>query len=352
MKKNIKFSEAVNQALDNSMQKNEKVICMGLGVDDPKRIFGTTNGLIEKYGKNRVFDMPTAENGMTGFAIGASLNGFMPVISHQRVEFSLLSIEQIINQAAKWSYMNAGKMSVPIVIRLVIGKGWGQGPQHSQSLEAIFAHIPGLKVICPSTPKDAKGLLISSIEDKNPVIFFEHRWLHDTTGYVPKKYFKSPIGKANIIKRGKDITIVTFSLTTIETIKCLKFLNSIDIYPEIIDLRSLRPLDTKTIFKSVKKTKRLLVVDNGWINFGVSSEIISLVSENKKISLKTKPKRIGINDSPIPSSRALAKYCYPNENEIIKSVCHMLNKKFNKNKLKKLSLEKTDIPDKSFTGPF
>ena len=349
---NVSFSEAINDALNIAMKKNKNVIVLGLGVDDPKRTFGTTKNLKEKYGNNRVFDMPTAENAMTGFAIGASLNGYIPIISHQRVEFSLLAIEQIINQAAKWNYMYAGKLSVPMVIRLIIGRGWGQGAQHSQSLETIFAHIPGLKVVTPATPKDAKGLLLTSIEDKNPVIFFEHRWLHQTIGNFPKKYFKIPLGKAKKITKGKDLTIISYSLMTTEVIKTIEILKKYKIYPDLIDLRSIRPLDKETILNSVKKTKRLLVVDNGWMNFGVSSEIISIVSENLSNSLKCKPVRIGINNSPIPSTRALAKYCYPGTNEILKSVLKMFNKKIKKNDLKHYKLEKTDIPNKSFTGPF
>ena len=172
----IQYTQAINEALMQSMKLDKKIVILGLGVDDPKRIFGTTNNLIETYGKNRVFDMPTSENAITGFAIGMSLGKYRPVLCHQRVEFALLSMDQIINQAAKWFYMNDGQMSVPIVIRLIIGRGWGQGPQHSQSLESVFANIPGLKVVCPSSAYDAKGMLISSINDNNPVIFFEHRW--------------------------------------------------------------------------------------------------------------------------------------------------------------------------------
>ena len=164
--RNLYFSKAINEALEISMSLDKKVIVIGLGVDDPKSIFGTTLDLDKKFGKNRVYDMPTAENAMTGIAIGASINGFKPVITHQRVEFALLSMEQIINQASKWYYMSAGKTNIPIVIRIIIGRGWGNGPQHTQSLESMFANIPGLKVISPSNPYDAKGLLISSIKDK------------------------------------------------------------------------------------------------------------------------------------------------------------------------------------------
>ena len=199
--RNLTLSQSINEALFLSMKKYKNVVLIGLGVDDPKGIFGTTKGIKKYFKKNRVFDFPTAENAMTGIAIGSSLVGIRPVITHQRVEFSLLSIEQIFNQAAKWFFMSGGKKSVPLTIRLIIGRGWGQGPQHSQSLESIFAHIPGLKVISLSTPYNAKGLLIASIKDPNPVIIFEHRWLHDIRGSVPTKNYKIDLGKAKILKK-------------------------------------------------------------------------------------------------------------------------------------------------------
>ena len=349
----LKFFQSINEALSQSMSRNSKVLIMGLGVDDPKGIFGTTHGLKEKFGLSRVFDMPTAENCMTGVAIGVSLSGFRPVLIHQRVEFALLSMEQIINQAAKWYYMNAGQMNVPLVIRIIVGRGWGNGPQHTQSLESLFSNIPGLKVISPSNPKDAKGLLISSIEDKNPVIFFENRWLYETYGNVPKNYYKVPIGKCNILKKGKDITLVSNSYMALECLNASKVLKRIGINVEVIDLRTLRPLDSKTILKSVKKTKKLLVIDNGWPQYGISSEVISVVSEifsKKKINIQLD--RLSIADVPIPSSRSLTKHCYPNPYLISKKIFNILNKK--DKKLKKLfkSNNLHDVPDKNFKGPF
>ena len=198
--KQVTYKEALLDAMNYCLDEDEKVHLFGLGVPDPKGIFGTTIGLQQKFGPERIFDMPTAENGMTGVAIGAALVGLKPVMTHQRVEFALLAFEQIINQAAKWHYMTGGAMKVPIVIRMIIGRGWGQGPQHSQSLEVFFAHIPGLKVVAPATPADAKGLLIRSIKDDNPVIFMEHRWLHDTKGFVSTKQYSTEIGKAKDYK--------------------------------------------------------------------------------------------------------------------------------------------------------
>ena len=347
----IKYSEAIREALNISMTKDKSVILLALGVDDPKGIFGTTINLSKKFGNLRVFDMPTAENSMTGIAIGCSIGNLRPIMTHQRVEFSLLSIDQIINQAAKWTYMSAGKMKVPLVIRMIIGRGWGQGPQHSQSLESLFSNIPGLKVVCPATPYDAKGMLISSIEDDNPVIFFEHRWLHNYFGKVPKNYFKVPLGKSKIIHKGNDITIVASSLMSIESLKTARILKSFNIKADVIDLRCLRPLDIKPIINSIKKTKSLLVVDNGWMKYGISSEIITAIIEKLKNYSRVKIKRIGISDNPIPSTRSLAKYCYQDVYSILKAVLEIKNIKNDKlNDYKVYSA--TDVPDKEFTGPF
>ncbi len=349
-KRLIKFNKAINEAINLSMTKDKSVIAMALGIDDPKGIFETTINLSEKFGNKRVFDMPTAENSMTGIAIGVAINGYKPIITHQRVEFSLLSIEQIINQASKWSYMSAGKMHLPIVIRLIIGRGWGQGPQHSQSLENIFASIPGLKVICPSNAYDAKGLLISSIFDKNPVIFYEHRWLHNYSSFVPKKFYKLKLGKSNIIQKGKSISIISSSFMTTEVIKASKILKKYNIDAEILDLISLRPLDTATIIKTARKTKKILIVDNGWMKFGISSEIGTIITENLSENFKFKLKRIGLADSPIPSTRSLARYSYVSVEKIVNTVFLILNKnikikeKYNKNF--------DDTPDNSFSGPF
>ncbi len=347
----ITFSQSINSAFYISMKKNKKVILIGLGVPDPKSIFGTTSKLFKKFGPNRVFDMPTSENGMTGIVLGSSISGMRPILSHQRVEFALLSVEQIINQAAKWSYMTDGKQRLPLVIRMIIGRGWGQGPQHSQSLESLFAHIPGLKVVTPSTGKDAKGLMISSIEDNNPVIFFEHRWLHNNYDFVPNHYYKIPLGKANIMKKGKDITLVSFSYASILSLQAAKESLEFNIDVEVVDLRCLRPIDLKTVFKSVQKTKRLIIVDNGLKFFSISSEISSSVGEKLFHVLKKPPIRIGIKDLPIPSSREIAKFCYPSSYEILKNIFNILDKPLNKMKtnLKKYT---SDVPDDSFKGPF
>ena len=199
----ITFAEAIKEALTEAMTIDPNVICYGLGVPDPKGVFGTTMGLQEKFGSDRVFDMPTSENSMTGIGIGASLYGLRPVMTHQRLDFALLSMDQLVNNAAKWRFMFGGKRGVPLTVRMILGRGWGQGPTHSQNLQAWFAHIPGLKSSMPSTPNDAKGLLLSSIFDPDPVIFLEHRWLHNMKGNVQSGDFRIPLGKSQFLsKRG------------------------------------------------------------------------------------------------------------------------------------------------------
>lgn len=343
----MKYNEAILDATDLALSKDPNVMILGLGVPDPKGIFGTTTGLQEKYGADRVMDMPCSENAMTGVAIGAAVQGMRPILTHQRVDFALLSLDQIINNAAKWHYMFGGKMSVPLVIRLVIGRGWGQGPQHSQSLHSLFAHIPGLKVVMPSTPHDAKGLLLSSIEDNNPVIYLEHRWLHNIHGPVPKGYYKEPLGKAKVVQEGSDVTLVASSHMTLEAYKALPLLNEQDISVELIDLRTILPFDRETVLASVKKTKRLVVADADWKTGGFASEIITSVVE--EVMLCAPPKRVTYPDRLSPSSPYLAKHFYPNSTHIASTILQMMGR----DPLPEQKQERMqDVPDSNFTGPF
>ena len=347
----LKFSQAINEAISLSMAADPNVYIMGLGVPDPKGVFGTTLELQKTFGPDRVMDMPTAENGMTGVAIGSAIVGMRPIMVHQRLDFALLAIEQIVNQAANWHYMYGGQASVPLVIRLIVGRGWGQGPQHSQSLHSWFAHIPGLKVIMPATAYDAKGLLISSIEDNNPVIFIEHRWLHDTTGHVPDGIYKVPIGQARVVREGKDLTIVALSHMTIESIRAAQILADCGIDTEIIDIRSLRPLDEQLILQSVAKTGRLIVADTGWANAGFSAEILARVFEAGPNMLTMPPKRITSPQAPSPCTPGLTKFYYPRSEHIIETARAMFG--FGKNNIVEASAPIAfDVPDPAFTGPF
>lgn len=350
-KKNITFAEAIDKTLYKIFKNNNNAIIIGLGVNDPKTIFGTTTTIKNKF-PERVFDMPLSENSMTGIVTGASLNGLKPILVHQRLDFALLSMEQIINQAAKWFYMFDGKKNVPILIRMIVGRGWGQGPQHSQSLQSIFSHIPGLKVVMPSTVESAQNLLSSSFNEKNPVIFIEHRWLHNIKGKEILISYQDKIGKSKIIKKGKDISIIASSYMTIEILRILKYLNEHKIDAELIDLQTISPIDNKTIIKSVNKTGKCLVLDTGHKSFGVSAEIISTITENCYSKLKTKPIRIANPDYPVPTSFSLSKYYYPSKYEIFETILKIL-------KIKKkpprvlISKDKfQDQPFEGFTGPF
>ena len=351
MHKLITYSEAINDALHTSMSFDKKVICVGLGINDPKNIFGTTKNLENKFGNDRVFDMPTSENAITGIGIGLGIEKFNVVITHQRLDFILLAMDQIINGAAKWHYMFGGKSNIPITIRLIVGRGWGQGPTHSQSLQSLFAHIPGLKVVMPSSPYDAKGLLISSIFDKNPVIFIEHRWLHSLKGKVPIKKYVLPLGKPKKIYNGKHITIISMSYMTIEAINSAKFLKKYNIHCEIIDLRTVSPIDYKIIFNSIKKTKRLLVLDTSNNSYSIASEIVAKCCENVFKHLISPPKIIGLPNIPIPTSFGMTKDIYPDSKNIIIEVLKIMGVKATIPYINKKN-HKHDIPDDKFKGPF
>jgi len=350
MNRNITFAQAINEATDQCMARDESVYLLGLGVPDPKGVFGTTSGLQEKYGNARVLDTPASENAMTGIALGSAIAGKRPVMVHQRVEFAMLALDQIINQAANWCYMFGGKSSVPLVLRMLVGRGWGQGPQHSQSLHAMFASIPGLKVLMPATPHDAKGLMAAAIEDNNPVIFLEHRWLHHISGNVPSDYYITPIGKARVARVGSDITIIAASYMVLEALAMADILSTEGIEVEVLDLRTIKPLDIDGILESVKKTGRALILDLGWKSFGLSSEIIALLIESIWADLKTPPFRITLPDVPTPSTPGLAQYYYPRA----ENMCNEVRKAFNR-PVKKVVYDKDftfDQPNKNFKGPF
>jgi acetoin:2,6-dichlorophenolindophenol oxidoreductase subunit beta len=334
------------------MEADERVFIFGEGVPDPKRIFGSTAGLRERFGPERVFDMPLSENGMTGVAIGAALAGMRPVMTHQRIDFTLLAMDQIVNHAAKRCYTSAGRQSVPLTIRTIIGRGWGQGSQHSQSLHALFAHIPGLKVVMPTTPHDAKGLLIASIEDNNPVIFIEHRWLYNITGQVPEQIYRVPIGEANVFREGSDLTIVAVSYMTLEAFRAAETLAKAGIKAEVVDVRTARPLDSTLILDSVRKTGRLIVADTGWETGGFSAEIVALAAERLHGTLKSGPKRVALPDCPTPTTPALANHYYPRAVDIVAAAREMFGLPPDDALLRAAGSTPLDVPDKSFTGPF
>jgi len=334
------------------MAADPSVVVMGLGVPDPVGIFGTTLGLQDKYGAGRAMDMPLSENAMTGVCIGAAVNGMRPILTHQRLDFALVSMEQIVNQAAKWHYMFGGKVRIPLVIRMIIGRGWGQGPQHSQSLHAWFAHIPGLKVIMPTTAHDAKGMLISAIEDDNPVISLEHRWLYGIADTVPEEMYRTPIGKIRTLRQGADVTLVGCSYMSLEALRAADVLAGMGIDAEVIDLASLRPLDEQGILQSVRKTGRLVAIDGGGVSFGVTAEILALASEKGFSFLKQAPVRIGLPDHPAPTSPALADGFYPRDGDITAAVLKMFGRPVDERLFAAPTDRRLDQPNPGFKGPF
>jgi pyruvate dehydrogenase E1 component beta subunit len=345
----LKFWQAIHEATDLCMAKDPSVLLMGLGVPDPKGVFGTTLGLVEKYGPERVTDMPTSENGMTGVAIGAAISGMRPILTHQRVDFAVLTMEQLVNQAAKWHYMFGGRMRVPLVVRMLIGRGWGQGPQHSQSLQAWFGHVPGLKVVMPATPYDAKGLLISAIEDDNPVIVLEHRWLYNISGPVPEGVYRVPIGKARVLREGSDVTIVSVSYMTLEALRAADLLARHGIAAEVIDARSVRPWDAELVLDSVRRTGRLIVSDNAWKTLGFSAEVVARVAE-AGVPLESPPRRVCYPDWGSPTSPALAAGYYPRAVDIEAAAAAMFG--IDPPETHEAPAIPLDVPDMSFTGPF
>jgi pyruvate/2-oxoglutarate/acetoin dehydrogenase E1 component len=344
--RNIKYSEALAEATLNAMEENPKVFLIGEGIDDPKGAFGTTSGALKKFGAARVLDSPLSENLLTGMGIGAAIEGHPCVMIHMRNEFLLLAMDQVINHAAKWHYMFGGTMTVPIVIRCIIGRGWGQAAQHSQSFHAMYGHVPGLKVILPATAADAKGLLYSAIKDPNPVICIEHRWLYDKTGDVPEGIYSVPIGKANVLKPGKDITCVAVSYQVHEAMAAAEQLKKEGIEMEVIDLRTVRPLDTETILASVRKTGRLIVTDTAITTCGITSEISALVSEQAFAALKAPIARIALPDAPTPCSPVLEETYYPKVSDIVDKARQLVTGRDEKGQ--EINFHRSS----SFAGPF
>ncbi|MEQ8396081.1 transketolase C-terminal domain-containing protein [Thalassobaculum sp.] len=308
--RSLNYAQAILEGTRQEMERDDNVFVMGLGVDDPKGLHGTTIGLNRLFGADRCFDTPIAEDAMTGVAIGAALNGMRPIHVHQRMDFLMLCMNQLVNVAAKQHYMFAGALKVPMVVRASIGRSWGQGAQHSQAFHSFFMHVPGLRVVCPTTAFDAKGALIAAIRDDNPVMVVEHRMLYALKGIVPLEPYASVIGKARILRPGTDLTIVGVSHMLAECLRAANRLEDIGLSVEVIDPIWLAPLDIDTIAASVARTGRLLVVDNGWTNCGASAEIISQVLEWLPGAAPVVG-RMGFLPTPCPTTRVLEEAFYP-----------------------------------------
>lgn len=319
----ITYAEAINETLREMMRKDERIFIMGEDIGRYGGIFQVTKGLLDEFGEERVIDTPISEAGFVGAGTGAALTGMRPVVELMFIDFTTLAMDQIVNQAAKIHYMFGGKAKIPLVLRTNIGAGRSAAAQHSQSLHAWFVHAPGLKVVLPSSSYDVKGLLVTAIEDDNPVMFIEHKMLYYTEGEVPEELYSIPFGKGEVKREGKDLTIVALSSMVGKALRAAEDLARDGIDVEVVDPKTLVPLDEAIIFDSVKKTGRLLVADEGHRRCGIGAEIAAIVSEKAFDYLDAPILRVASPDVPVPFSHPLEKAYIPDE-EDIKRACHEL----------------------------
>lgn len=322
----ISYTDSIREALSSALDIDERVFVMGQGINDPNGIFGATKDLWKIYGEERVFDTPLSEAALTGIAIGSSMMGMRPIYCHNRPDFLMLAMDQIVNHATKMNYMSGGQCNVPLVIWATTGMGWGSAAQHSQALHGLFMHVPGLKIIMPTTPYDVKGLLLSAIEDNNPVLVFEHRKLFNQSGYVPENAYKVPIGRGVVRKAGSDVTIVAISEMVAEALNASKGLEVDGISCEVIDLRTIKPYDEEIIIKSLEKTGKLVIADTGWKTGGVSAEIAASIAEKAFHLLNCSILRLGSEDVPTPASHVLERAFYKNADDIEFAIRTMMDK--------------------------
>ena len=354
----LSLGAAIREGLIEVAGRDESVVFMAEGIADPSAVYGTTAGLGQHIDPKRIIEMPVAENGLCGVAVGAALMGKRPVISFHRVEFALLALEQIVNNAAKAHYISNGRHKVPLVIRMIVGRGWGQGPEHSQSMEAVFSHFPGLKVVMPTYPQDGKGMVIAAVEDNNPVLMIEHRWCHYVMGHVPEGYYTEPLDGPRAVRTGKDVTIVATSYMTLEAVRAAEALETLGFSATVFDLRVLRPLRLEKVIESVNRTGRLLTVDTGFRKHGIGAEVVSEVVGHCFPALKSAPMRLGMPDHPSPSSRGYLPGLYPDATSMLRTMGTMLeipDAKVEAAVSELVAQRKglpVDVPDPFFKGPF
>jgi pyruvate dehydrogenase E1 component beta subunit len=320
----LSYAQAIREAHAQLLANDPRVFVLGQGLWSPWYAGTSMQDLDKEFGRERVIDSPVAENATTGAAVGAALAGMRPIVFHPRMDFMLLAADPVINQAANWSYMFAGRVNAPVVIRAVINRGGEQGAQHSQALQAMFMHVPGLKVVMPSTAHDAKGLLVAAVQDGNPVLYIDDRWLYDATDDVPEEMYAVPIGEAAMRRRGRDVTIVATSYMAAEAVKAVATLDARGIDAELVDLRSLKPWDRDTVFASVARTGRLVVADAGWQTAGVAAEIVAAVACEIFDALKAPAVRICLPDVPAPVSRPSEAAYYVGADDLVAAVEKMV----------------------------
>ena len=317
----LTYAQAIQEAMAIAMERDERVILMGEDIGVYGGAFQVTGDLVARFGEDRVMDTPISELGAAGVAVGAAMTGLRPIFEFQFSDFATLAMEQIVNQAAKMRYMLGGNASVPLVMRFPAGSGTGAAAQHSQSLEAWFAHVPGLKVIQPSTPHDAKGLLLAALEDPDPVMIFEHKILYKMKGPVPEGHYTVPIGKAALRREGRDVTVVATAIMVHKALEAAALLAEEGIDVEVIDLRTLRPMDGKALIESVKKTHRLCCVYEGVKTLGIGAEISALIAESEAFAFLDAPiVRLGGAEAPLPYNPELEKAAVPQVAGIVDAV--------------------------------
>ncbi|MDH7481104.1 MAG: pyruvate dehydrogenase complex E1 component subunit beta [Armatimonadota bacterium] len=326
MAQTITYREALNQALREEMRRDSNILVLGEDVAAYGGAFKVTEGLLQEFGPERVIDTPISEEAIAGTGIGAAMVGLRPVVEMMTINFTTLAMDQIVNHAAKLRYMSGGQIKIPLVIRAAQAAGLQLGAQHSQNLESWYAHVPGLKVVAPSVPADAKGLLKSAIRDDNPVMFIEHEALYNTKGDVPDDEYLTPLAKAEVKRQGKDVTIISYLRTLILAMKAAEHLADIGIDAEVVDVRTLRPLDTETIVGSVKKTHRAVIVEEDWKSVGMGAEISARILEGAFDYLDAPVMRVALAEVPMPYSKPLEQLAVPLQDDIVMAVRQIMGK--------------------------
>jgi pyruvate/2-oxoglutarate/acetoin dehydrogenase E1 component len=323
----LTYVQAIHEAHRQLLASDTRVFLIGQGLWSPWYAGGSLEDLDREFGRERVLDSPVSENAVTGMAVGAALAGMRPIVFHPRLDFLLLAMDPVVNQAANWSYLFAGQASVPLVIRAVINRGGEQGAQHSQALHAMFMHVPGLKTVMPATPADAKGLLLAAIEDPNPVLYIDDRWLYSQIGPVPEEAYRTPIGEGAIRRTGGDVTIVGISWMAAQSLQAADELAAQGIEAEVIDLRSLKPWDQSRVLESARKTRRLIVADPGWRTAGAAAEIAATIAAEAFHDLDAPVERVTLPDTPAPTSRAEEQAYYPGPEAIVEAAWRILGRR-------------------------
>lgn len=325
--RSIGYAQAIREAVAQLLATDPRVFLIGQGLWSPWYAGTTLQDIDKEFGRHRVLDSPVSENATTGVALGAAMAGMRPIVFHPRMDFMLLAVDPIVNQAANWSYLFAGQVQVPVVIRAVINRGGEQGAQHSQAFQAMFMHVPGLKLVMPSNPYDAKGLLVAAVRDGNPVMYIDDRWLYEDIGEVPEELYSVPIGTAAIRRTGKDVTIVATSYMAAEAVRAGEILASNGIDAEVIDLRSIKPWDKECVFGSVHKTGALVVADAAWKTCGVAAEIVATVACEMREHRKIQITRVCLPDVPAPTSAPLEKSYYIGTVDIVTAAEKVIKEK-------------------------